>query len=117
MKIAKCFMFFFVLTILSLYILWRNGADEPYVFFDKNDALFQIGASSILLSLWGQFYIYLLFNAKKLPFVCLFSILGGLLCILILLVCINGYINDISEFSKKLQESSYASPHRLDCNP
>lgn len=104
MKTMTCFIFFILLTVLSLYVFLKNGVDEPYLSFEKDDAILQIGIASVALLLWIQFYFLIAFNKKTLHLVCLFFIPIGILFSLILLICINGYIHDIQISSKKMEK-------------
>jgi hypothetical protein len=91
------FLFTLFLTVLSSLIVWQNINDEPYILFRKSDMFFQVGLSSVLLTLWLQLAIFLVVGSLKkwLPSFYLVLLLWIIMNCFLLGFAMVGYLGDL----------------------
>jgi hypothetical protein len=91
-----------LLTLASAIVMLKGASDEPYFSFRASDALVQIGVAMVLMLLWLQLAVFLVWavavqRASKLW---LLLLLWIVLCECVLSDSPRGYVQDILKFAR-----------------
>lgn len=101
-----------LMFVVSAYILLINSSDEPYFCMVPQDALVQVGLSSVLIVAWLQL-VWVAFRVTrgvKFSALRVASIVFALAGIGILATCIDGYLSDIGAAESRYRAAYFAEP-------
>ena len=93
--IAICLI---ILSVLSLWIVYRGASIEPFLFFRNRDAVIQIGVATSLIVLWIQLCLFIIINILSKRLNCLWSgfVIWTIIVVFYIIDCISGYLEDIA---------------------
>ena len=78
----------------------QNASDEPYVVFRRSDAIVQVGVAMLLMLLWFQLIVGIVWGiaCRRVSAWWMLLLPWIFICELYLFYCLSGYLQDISRF-------------------
>jgi hypothetical protein len=89
------------LSVVSFCVVLQSASDEPYFEFRVTDAVVQVGGAMVLMLLWFQLAIALVFGVvrRRVSQRWLALVLWVFICEFYLLAGMSGYVQDIARFA------------------
>lgn len=94
---VACALVATVLSSVSFLVVLQGANDEPYMAYDRDDAVMQVGLGTALIVLWCccALIVGVLAATRKLPLPWLALLLWAAICVFYLSYSPSGYLNDL----------------------